>query len=121
MKFSFPSQLLLILIVSLVVAFSLLDRILVSTIGIGAVLMSLNAFVGYWTIEKSFQKSNNDFLKNIFGGMALRFFVLAIILVALIKVFHIEIFTLLFTMLFYYIVFTVLEIIYLQKKLASQQ
>ena len=72
-------------------------------------------------IEKSFHKNNNEFLKYVFGGMALRLFFLGIILLLLVKIFQVHVLALLFSMLFYYIVFTILEIIYIQKKVAAMQ
>ena len=125
MKFSFPIQLLIALFGTFALAYYPLklwtNQQFIFTAEIGAIFMTLNAFAGYWAIEKSFHKNNNEFLKYVFGGMALRLFFLGIILLLLVKIFQVHVLALLFSMLFYYIVFTILEIIYIQKKVAAMQ
>ncbi|MBM4167065.1 MAG: hypothetical protein FJ218_09155 [Ignavibacteria bacterium] len=123
MKCSFPIQVLLILVVSILFTVYPLNDWTNERVSfaaqIGILIMSLNAMFGYWTIQKAYHKSNNIFLKYVFGGMFIRLLVLALFLLLLIKVFHIDILALITIMFLYYFVFMILEIIYVQKKLAK--
>ncbi|MBS4027108.1 MAG: hypothetical protein KGZ58_00605 [Ignavibacteriales bacterium] len=125
MKLSFPQQLIVTLGITILLAWYPLkvwtNERFITSAQIGSVIMTVNALFGYLAIEKSFHKSTNDFFKYVFGGMALRLLFLAIFLLIMIKVFHSDIVALLSTMFFYYLVFTILEIVYIQKKIASQK
>ncbi len=83
----------------------------------GAILATCNVLVGYAAIEYAFGKSTTTFFKVVLGGMGLRMFALAGILVLLIKVFDFYAAALVITMGIFYIVFLTLEILFIQKKI----
>ena len=88
---------------------------------IGALLTTINVLVGYAAIEFSFGKSTTTFFKYVLGGMGIRMFSMAGILVVLIKVFNFHIAALVASMGILYIIFLTLEILYIQKKVQTKQ
>lgn len=82
----------------------------------GAVLSTANVVAGYLTIEFSFNKSHTTFLKAILGGMALRMIVMLAIFFVLIRVFDFHAFALSVSLLGFYVLFMVLEVLFIQKK-----
>jgi hypothetical protein len=83
---------------------------------VGAGLSTANVLVGFLTIELTFNKSYTTFLKAVLGGMGLRMVALLGAMLLIIAVLHLH--TMVFTLsLFgFYLVYLVLEILYLQKK-----
>ena len=86
----------------------------------GALLSTLNALGGYLAIEYSFDKSCTTFLKAVLGGMGIRMAVMLGAMVLLIKLFHVHVVALVVSMLTLYIVYLILEILYIQKKLTTK-
>lgn len=89
-----------------------------STIGaLAALLLTfLNAVVGFYYIDKYFSASLNDFMKMVFGSMGVRLFVLAVILVALLGFTKIHKVSFTVSLFISYILFSVIEIYFLNKK-----
>jgi hypothetical protein len=125
MKFSLPAQFLIALIASYVLAWYPLaiytSENFIRSVEIAALLMTSNAMLGYLAIEKSFSGSNHKFMVFVLGGMLVRILLLGFILFILIKVFQFNILALVSTMFFYYIVYTVLEIIYITQKITASK
>ncbi|MEK7264150.1 MAG: hypothetical protein AAB071_06525 [Bacteroidota bacterium] len=123
MKLSLPFQFLIVLVVSFLIAWYPLsiftDENFIRSVEIAALVMTFNAMLGYVAIEKSFFGSNSQFMVMVLGGMFVRLILLGFILFVLIKVFHANILALLSTMFFYYIVYTILEIIYITQKITT--
>jgi hypothetical protein len=86
----------------------------------GAVLSTLNALVGFLTIELSLGKSHTTFLRATLGGMGIRIGVMLVVLVALVRLFGFHATALVVSVLGFYIVYLVLEIIYIQKKASDK-
>ncbi len=82
----------------------------------GAVLMTANALFGFAAIERSYGKPAAVFFRNVLGGMVIRLMSLAVALIALIKVFDVDIGALLISVGFFYVVYLILEIVYIQKR-----
>jgi hypothetical protein len=82
----------------------------------GCALSTLNALVGFLTIEFAFGKSYTAFLKAVLGGMGVRMFAMLGALALLISVFHMHTLALAISLLGFYVIYLVLEILYLQKK-----
>ena len=88
---------------------------------VGTVLTTVNVLLGYAAIEYSLGKSTSTFFKYVIGGMGIRLFLMAVILVLLIRVFHLHVMALISSMGIFYIVFLILEIFYIQKKVNTKQ
>jgi len=82
----------------------------------GAGLSTANVLIGFLTIELTFDKSYTTFLKAVLGGMGLRMVALLGAMMLMIAVLHLH--TVVFTLSIFgfYLVYLVLEILYLQKK-----
>ena len=82
----------------------------------GAALSTLNALAGFLTIEIAFGKSYTSFLKAVLGGMGLRMLLMLGALALLITVYHVHTVALAVSLLGFYVIYLVLEILYIQKK-----
>ncbi len=85
-------------------------------IGAGTALSVVNAFVGFLAIEYSFDKSYTVFLRTVFGGMGLRLAGMLCTMVALLLIAGIEAVPFAVTVLSLYLIFLVLEILFIQRK-----
>ncbi len=120
MKWSFPKQVLAALILSFVAGAYPLARyasreILTATIA-GALLSTLNIAIGYAAIEYAFNKSMTTFTKFVFGGMGIRLLVILGVMTFLIAVARLQAAALTVSLFYFYVVFLVLEILFIQKK-----
>lgn len=82
----------------------------------GCLVSTLNALAGFLTIELAFGKSYTGFLKAVLGGMGVRMLVMLGALAVLITVCHMHTVALAVSLLGFYMIYLVLEILYLQKK-----
>ncbi|MEX2189481.1 MAG: hypothetical protein WEB33_02155 [Bacteroidota bacterium] len=82
----------------------------------GVVMSLANFLLGFFSVEFAFDKSHTVFLKIVLGGMGVRLFLMALAVLVLIKVYHFDSLSLMFTLLGYYAVNLTLEIVLLQKK-----
>lgn len=87
---------------------------------IGAVLSTANVLAGFLAIEYSFDKSHAAFLKSVLGGMGIRLVTMLAILVLLIRYAAVPPVALVVSVLAFYSIFLVLEVLYIQRK-ASQK
>ena len=87
----------------------------------GALFATVNVLLGYAAIEYSLGKSTTTFFKFVLGGMGLRLLLMAVVLVLLVKVFHLHVGALVGSMGIFYVVFLTLEIFYIQKKINNKQ
>ncbi len=122
---SFPRQIFLaIMIIGCVGTYPLLKfgtiKIFEAVI-VGAILTTVNVLLGYAAIEYSLGKSTTTFFKFVIGGMGIRLFLMAVILVLLIKVFQLHVGALIGSMGIFYVAFLTLEVFYIQKKINSKQ
>jgi len=122
---SFPRQIFLaIMIIGCVGTYPLLKfgtiEIFEAVI-VGAILTTVNVLLGYAAIEYSLGKSTTTFFKFVIGGMGIRLFLMAVILVLLIKVFQLHVGALIGSMGVFYVAFLTLEVFYIQKKINSKQ
>jgi hypothetical protein len=85
---------------------------------VGALLSTVNVLAGFLTIEYSFEKSYTVFLKAVLGGMGIRMVVMLGLMLLLILVARLEAVPFTISLLGFYVVYLVLEILYLQKKVA---
>lgn len=83
---------------------------------VAAIVSILNILAGYAAIEYAFEKPHETFLKVVLGSMTARLFVLAGVVLFLIKVIGFDALSLMIALLGFYILNLALEIYYLQKK-----
>lgn len=125
MDWSFPKQILLALIVlgsigSYPLTHYASAEIIQAAIA-GAILATINVLLGYMAIEYSFGKSATTFMKYVLGGMGVRMFTLAGLLILLIKMFGFHAGALVTSMGIYYVVYLVLELNFIHKKVSIKQ
>lgn len=84
----------------------------------GAVLSTVNVLAGFFAIEYAFDKSYTVFVKAVLGGMGVRMLLLLGAMVVLILVFHMHTVALTVSLLSLYVVYLVLEILFIQKKVS---
>ena len=87
---------------------------------IGALLSTLNVVLGFLTIEYAFEKSYTTFLKAVLGGMGIRMLLILGLLVGLILLAHVDAIALVVSLLAFYMVYLILEILYLQRKMLAK-
>lgn len=84
-------------------------------------LTFLNAVVGFYYIDKYFSASLNDFMKMVFGSMGVRLLVLALIFVGLLGFTKIHEVSFTASLFISYILFSVIEIYFLNKKASKTE
>ncbi|MBM4169366.1 MAG: hypothetical protein FJ215_09445 [Ignavibacteria bacterium] len=83
---------------------------------VAAIVSIVNLLVGYAAIEYAFEKPHEAFLKVVLGSMTARLFVLAGLVLVLIKVIGFDALSLMIALLGFYVLNLALEVYYLQKK-----
>jgi hypothetical protein len=83
---------------------------------IGAALSTLNVMLGYLAIEYAYEKSFTVFLRTVMGGMGLRLLLMLGSMTALILLFRVHAAALTVSVLGFYMIFLVLEVLFLQRK-----
>ena len=120
----FPKQIIATLILSAVVAAYPLFRFsspdVIKSVIAGAFLSTVNVLLGYLAIEYSFGKSYSTFLKTVLGGMGVRMALLLAALVALIRVFGFHAVGLTVSMLTFYVIYLILEVLFIQRKMIAK-
>ncbi|MBP1678510.1 MAG: hypothetical protein H6Q29_421 [Bacteroidetes bacterium] len=88
------------------------------TVGVvaGAAMSTLNVLLGFIAIEYAFGKSYTTFLKVVIGGMGVRMLGMLGMMLVLILVFRVQALPLTLSMLVFYLVYLVLEILFIQTK-----
>ena len=90
----------------------------IAAISAGAALSTANAVLGFLAIEYAFGKSSMTFLKIVLGGMGVRMVMMLGIMLALILVLGVPAVPLTVSVLVFYVVYLVFEILFLQKKVS---
>ncbi|HTY01571.1 MAG TPA: hypothetical protein VMG09_16220 [Bacteroidota bacterium] len=88
----------------------------VAGVVLGTALSTLNILLGYIAIEYSFEKSYTVFVRTVIGGMGIRLVLMLGLLALLIGVFHVHALALAFSLLGFYLVFLLLEVLFIQRK-----
>jgi len=83
---------------------------------VGGLLSTVNVLVGFLAIEYSFNKSYTTFLKMVLGGMGVRMALMLVALLVLIKVVGLHTAALTVSLLGFYVIFLILEVLFIQKK-----
>lgn len=95
------------------------NREVITAIIAGAVLGTLNIIFGYAAVEYSFTKSMTTFTNTVIGGMGLRLALMLGSMAFLILVLDFHPAALTVSLFYFYAVYLVLEILYIQKKIHS--
>ena len=121
LRSNFPAQVAVILVCALaLLAYPLTafaspeDR---TAVAAGAALSTVNVMLGYWAIRYSFDRSHTTFLKAVLGGMGLRLLFMLGAFTAMIAGFGLRPVPLTVSLLGFYAVFMVLEIVYIQRRM----
>jgi hypothetical protein len=121
---SFYLQILLTVVITLILGLypvlNYLPNDIIIGIACGAGISLINVLIGYFLIQYSIDKPNKVFFKAVIGGLVIRLFFIGIVLICLVKVFKINILGLVISLFFYYFLFLVLEIMYLNKRLLKR-
>lgn len=94
------------------------SREMVVAVIVGALLSTANAVAGFLAIEYSLEKSQATFLKVVLGGMGIRMGLMLGILALLLKFSTLPTIPLVVSMLGFYSVYLVIEILYIQRKVS---
>ncbi|MDH3251785.1 MAG: hypothetical protein OEM41_03275 [Ignavibacteria bacterium] len=120
LDFRFPGQVLATLvIVGALAAYPLWKNgspEVLKAVLVGAGLSTLNVLAGYFAIAYAFERSHTAFLTAILGGMGIRMAIVLGALVVLIKVAGLHAVALTVSLLVFYVLYLVLEILYIQKR-----
>ena len=84
----------------------------------GALLSTVNVLLGFLAIERSFERSYTTFLKYVIGGMGLRLLLMLGGMILLILAARVQAVALVVSMLVFYVVYLVMEIAYIHKKMS---
>ncbi len=83
---------------------------------LGAVLSTVNVLLGFLAIEFSFDKSYTVFVRTVLGGMGVRLVLMLGLLALLVGAFQVHAIALTFSLLGFYLVFLLLEVLFIQRK-----
>ena len=121
LRTNFPAQVAVVLVCALLLlAYPLTVFASVeirAAVAAGAALSTVNVMLGYMAIRYSFDRSHTTFLKAVLGGMGLRLFFMLGAFIALIVGFGMHPVALTVSLLGFYTVFMVLEIVYIQRRM----
>ena len=105
-----------LLIVAILYFTSILNYILFYSVLIGASVVILNFIIGFLFIKYSLSRSNNVFLTMLWGGMAFRLIFILILVLILLKFLELNAIGFIFSILFFYVFYLIIEILYLNFK-----
>lgn len=105
-----------LLTILLILAYLIFNNEIVQGIFIGYLLCLIHAAIGYVSFEYSYSKSNKVFLKYYFGGMIIRLFLLLILIFFLLKYIGVNIISLLFSLLIFYLLNLAMELQHVIKR-----
>ena len=83
---------------------------------LGATLSTVNVLLGYLAIEFSFDKSYTVFVRTVLGGMGVRLILMLALLALLVSTFQVHAMALTFSLLGFYVVYLLLEVLFIQRK-----
>lgn len=124
LRSSFPAQVALVLLCA-VLLLALPMAILATgevrtAAAAGAALSTVNVMLGYAAIRYSFEKSYSTFLKAVLGGMGLRLLFMLGAFIALVVGLGLHPVAFTVSLLVFYAVFMVLEIVFIQRQMTAR-
>lgn len=82
----------------------------------GVAMSVLNVLMGYGAVEYSFNRSYTTFMQIVLGGIVVRLFVMAGLLIVLIALLHVHAVALVGSLFVMYVIFLALEVLYIHNK-----
>ncbi len=104
-------------LIILTVVYVKINSAVTSGIIYGYLLSLMNVFLGYFSFELAFGRKNKTFTKIFFGGMILRMILLLCALILIIKFIGINLISLLFSLLIFYVINLIIELKHIIKRL----
>ncbi len=95
------------------------EDIIISVL-LGCVISLINVFIGYELIKFSINKPNKVFFKITIGSIGIRIIFIGLSIFILIKFFNVNTFGLVISLFFYYFLYMIIEIMYINKKLLTK-
>ena len=89
------------------------NRVIFKSILIGDILAFLNFVLGLMFVFWGFNRPNKDFLVSLFGGLLIRLSLLLVLLTSTLIFLEINEIRFIFSILFFYFFYVIIEIIYL--------
>ena len=118
---SFPRQIAVVFLLSAVLSayplFAFASAEVIRACIVGVMISLANVLAGYAAIEYSIDKSYTIFLKAVLGGMGVRMLVMLGAIMILIGIFHFQALPLVGSLMVFYILFLILEVMFMQKKM----
>jgi len=106
-----------LIIAFLIITFLLLIDVLsenqFKSIILGWIITTINVGLGIVSIKSGINKSEKVFMQRIFGGMVIRFMAILLMVVLALLFLELNRISFIFSVLFYYIFYLIIEIIYL--------
>jgi hypothetical protein len=93
--------------------FAASSKIIFKSILIGDFLAFLNFIIGLLFVSWGLNRPNNEFLASLFGGLLIRLSILLILLTSTLIFLEINEISFIFSILFFYFFYVIIEIIYL--------
>ncbi len=106
----------LFLILTVIYSFSFVSKAFFESAAVGGAISTFNFLLGFFAIKISLKSPQDFFLKAIFGGMVIRLFVVLMLVFISLKFLNINENSFIFFILFFYILYLIIEIIYLYMK-----
>ena len=114
--FTIISTLISLLIIAFLSYFSIWNFITFYSILIGASIVVLNFFIGFLFIKFSLGKSDKIFFAMLWGGLVFRLISILILVLIMLKFLELNTFGFIFSILFFYVFYLIIEILYLNLK-----
>jgi hypothetical protein len=83
---------------------------------LGEIMATLNFFIGYLFLKHSYSGSGGRFLTMLWGGMLFRLVLTLFLTFIVLKFLEINVFGFIFSLLFFYVFYLIIEIFYLNLK-----
>jgi hypothetical protein len=111
--FAVTSLILSFVLIAFLLLIHLLNENQFKSIILGWIITTINVGLGIVSIKSGINKSEKIFMQRIFGGMVIRFMTILIMVVLALLLLELNRITFIFSVLFYYIFYLIIEIIYL--------
>ena len=111
--FAFIFLIISLLLITLLLLLNILTEKQFNSIIIGWTITTFNIGLGIISIKSGLNKSEMVFIRRIFGGMVVRFVVILVLVVLALLFLELNRISFIFSVLFYYIFYLIIEIIYL--------
>ena len=106
----------LFLILTVVYLCSVVSEAFFKSVIIGGAISSFNFILGLFAVKIGLKSNQDIFLKAVLGGMMIRLFLVLVLVFISLKFLNINENSFIFSILFFYILFLIIEIIYLYMK-----